>query len=194
MTFLFLQSDARTQFRRIPMHLVSSADGVTPANGENGGQPQITYLGVGVPGAFINTVNTLNLVSNGFYYLTLDVTELANTGGLVIRYKSGGTLEAQMDGQVVAFDPYSGPWQTIGGTGVQFTYTVYDQTPGKPPLTPLPNVNVWVTTDGAGANVVASGVSNQMGQITFQLIAGTYYFWQNRSGYNFTNPVQQVVS
>lgn len=47
---------------------------------------------------------------------------------------------------------------------------------------------VWVTTDSAGLAIVASGYTDDSGQITFWLDAGTYYVWRMKSGYNFNNP------
>lgn len=55
-------------------------------------------------------------------------------------------------------------------------------------------VEVWVTTDSAGANVVSSGVTDALGNVTFLLDAGTYYVWKQLAGANFTNPETMVVS
>lgn len=60
---------------------------------------------------------------------------------------------------------------------------------------PMDNVQVWITTDEAGANVVAgTKLTNTSGEVTFMLDAGTYYVWRERGGYNFTNPQTWVVS
>lgn len=59
---------------------------------------------------------------------------------------------------------------------------------------PRDGVEVWATTDAGGLNVVASGVTDAMGQVTFLLDAGTYYVWKQLSGVNFTNPETTVVS
>ena len=76
-----------------------------------------------------------------------------------------------------------------GAGTIQHTYTVTDSADGMP----LDGVEVWVSTDAAGVNVVASGYTNSSGVVTFMLDAGTYYFWRKRSGYNFTNPDQETV-
>lgn len=61
--------------------------------------------------------------------------------------------------------------------------------------TPIGNVDVWVTTDSAGANVVAgTRQTNASGQVVFDLDAGTYYRWAQKSGVNFTNPSSFTVT
>ena len=45
-----------------------------------------------------------------------------------------------------------------------------------------------------GANVLASGTTDQNGQVTFYLDAGTVYVFRQKTGWNFTNPDTEVVS
>lgn len=60
---------------------------------------------------------------------------------------------------------------------------------------PMDNVQVWITTDEAGANVVAGALlTDASGEATFMLDAGTYYVWREKGGYNFTNPQTWTVS
>ena len=56
--------------------------------------------------------------------------------------------------------------------------------------TPIADADVWITTDSAGANVVAgTKQTSSSGEVTFQLDAGaTYYRWAQKDGINFTNP------
>ena len=77
-----------------------------------------------------------------------------------------------------------------GAGTIQHTYTVTDSSDGMP----IDGVEVWVSTDAAGVNVIASGYTNSSGIVIFMLDAGTYYFWRKLSGYNFTNPDQETVS
>lgn len=78
-----------------------------------------------------------------------------------------------------------------GGAGsILHSYTITDSADG----TPIDGVEVWVSTDAAGVNVVASGYTNSSGVFSVMLDAGTYYFWRKRSGYNFVNPDQETVS
>jgi len=83
--------------------------------------------------------------------------------------------------------------QSSAGSGaITFTYTLYTDEDAE--TGPIADVAVWVTTDSGGSNVVASGTTNVSGAVVFYLSAGTYYFWRQKSGYNFTNPDTETVS
>ncbi len=89
----------------------------------------------------------------------------------------------------------SGSWKTgsASGTGSEeVTYKVTE--PPEETGTAIAGVFVWVTTDAVGANIVASGNTDNFGEVTFWLNPGTYYFWRQKYGYNFTNPDTEVVS
>lgn len=58
---------------------------------------------------------------------------------------------------------------------------------------PIDGVDVWVTTDLAGTNVIARGYTNALGLIVFYLDPGTYYAWKALAGYTFTNPESFTV-
>jgi len=55
------------------------------------------------------------------------------------------------------------------------------------------NLHIPVGEDIIGEYVVASGVTNALGKVTFYLDAGTYYIWSQKAGYDFTNPDIEVV-
>ena len=98
---------------------------------------------------------------------------------------AGWILGNRLDAKVSAITGNS-----PGAGAVEFTYTLTE-----PDLvTPIPDADVWVSTDSAGATVVASGRTNQYGIITFYLDAGTVYIWRQKSGYNFTNPDTETVA
>ena len=59
---------------------------------------------------------------------------------------------------------------------------------------PIADADIWVTTDEAGANVIASGKTDQFGNVKFYLDAGTVYVWGQKSGYDFTNPDKEEVT
>jgi hypothetical protein len=83
----------------------------------------------------------------------------------------------------------AGLWGGAGGAGA----TEWDITilvSGSP----VDGVEVWVTTDAAGTNMVASGVTDALGVVTFFLDPGTYYAWKQLAGYNFTNPESFTVT
>lgn len=82
-----------------------------------------------------------------------------------------------------------GLWGGAGGTGsISWPITI---TVGG---LPVDGVDVWVTTDSAGSNTIASGTTNDSGIVTFLLDAGTYYAWKQLAGYSFTNPESFTVS
>jgi hypothetical protein len=59
---------------------------------------------------------------------------------------------------------------------------------------PIADADVWVTTDEAGTNVIASGKTDQFGDVTFYLDAGTVYVWSQKTGFDFDNPDTEVIS
>jgi len=78
----------------------------------------------------------------------------------------------------------------ITAGAIEWTYTLTDSVTGAL----IDGASVWVTTDAAGSNVIASGTTNDSGQVTFYLDAGTRYVWRSRSGYSFDNPDVEVIS
>ena len=80
---------------------------------------------------------------------------------------------------------------TLGPGAIVFTYTLTSTVDG----TPIDEVDVWVTSDIAGTNVLASGQTNMAGQVVFMLDAGTHYFWRQKDGWDFDpQPDVEVVS
>jgi len=77
-----------------------------------------------------------------------------------------------------------------GAGAITWSYTLTDADTGNP----IDGASVWVTTDSAGTNVIASGTTNDSGVVTFYLDAGLKYIWRSRSGYNFDNPDTEVIS
>jgi len=77
----------------------------------------------------------------------------------------------------------------ISAGAVEFTYTAADSNSD-----PLEGVEVWITTDDAGSNLIWYGTSDAFGiarsssNAKPMLDAGTYYFWSKKGGYTFTNP------
>lgn len=62
-------------------------------------------------------------------------------------------------------------------------------------VTPIEGVQVWITTDLAGTNVIAGSLyTSSTGLATFVLDAGSYYLWRQISGWNFSNPQAITVS
>lgn len=80
--------------------------------------------------------------------------------------------------------------RAAGSGAIQFVYTLTSAVDASP----IADAQVWVSTDSAGANIVASGTTDANGQVTFYLDAGTVYVWRQKSGWNFTNPDQETVA
>lgn len=102
----------------------------------------------------------------------------------------GGPTTAQINAALSAVHG-AGPWGGAAGSGaITFTYTLTNA------ITHLPiaDADVWVTSDAAGANTLASGRTNQFGRVVFYLDAGTVYVWRQKSGWDFTNPDTEVVT
>ncbi len=81
--------------------------------------------------------------------------------------------------------------ESASGSGLSpNVYTVTDTTTGLP----ISGVLVKASTDSAGTNMVAQGVTNSLGQVTLNLDVGvTYYLWRYKFGYEFTNPDVEVA-
>lgn len=77
---------------------------------------------------------------------------------------------------------------TLEAGSTSWTITITDGS------NPLDGVDVWVTTDLAGTNLVARGTTNASGEVTFLLDVGLYYCWKQLTGYTFTNPESFTVS
>ena len=77
---------------------------------------------------------------------------------------------------------------TLGSGSVEYEITITDGS------NPLDSVDVWITTDLAGSNVIARGFTADDGTIQFMLDTGTYYCWKQLAGYGFTNPESFTVS
>ena len=62
-------------------------------------------------------------------------------------------------------------------------------------VTPPVGADVWVSTDEAGANVIAGTLlTDPLGRVTFMLDAGTYYLWVQSTSVTFDNPAVIEVS
>jgi hypothetical protein len=135
----------------------------------------------------------------GYYNVKLNAIDTNTLGSLIVVIHMPGALPVWEYFMVVTqnyFDAKYGSTLmnvTTAGTGtVEFIYTMYEDEDAE--TGPISNCYVWVSTDIAGTNIVASGYTDDFGKVTFWLNAGTYYFWRSRGGYNFTNPDTEVVS
>jgi hypothetical protein len=80
----------------------------------------------------------------------------------------------------------------------EITYTVREDDEDSGTL--MEGCTVWITTDSAGSNVIWSGVTDSNGIAKTVngskpwLDAGTYYFWRQKSNWNFDNPDTETFS
>lgn len=120
--------------------------------------------------------------ANGFedgksYTVYIEATVGGDTGGISYGFKAV-TVAAKAAG------------------AIEYTYTVTSSVTGLP----VEGVQVWISTDAAGANVIWNGDTDAFGIARDDvgglpwLDAGTYYFWSQKAGYTFSNPDSEVVS
>ncbi|KKM98902.1 hypothetical protein LCGC14_1153290, partial [marine sediment metagenome] len=107
----------------------------------------------------------------------------AARAAVLTEWINGGRLDNLLDTAA------AGGGGSSGAGAITWTYTLTDSGTGLP----IADVTVWVTTDVPGVNVIASGITNANGIVTFYLDAGTVYVWRQKSGYNFTNPDTETV-
>lgn len=109
--------------------------------------------------------------------------EVADTVYLSSRSATGETLNAA--GSSIIFPAGS----------IEYTYTVTNSVT----TLPVEGVDVWISTDLAGTNIVWRGVTDAFGVVRNvlgdkpYLDPGTYYFWKQKSGFTSANPDTEVV-
>jgi hypothetical protein len=120
-------------------------------------------------------------IGRGWYKYISPSAESAILGELAVTASGVGTTQQNLTYQIG--NPQSG----FGGTAT----TIQVDSGG----TPQDGAAVWVTSDAAGAYLVAGTLTtNSEGNVTFYLDAGTYYVWAQKAGVNFTNPTTITVS
>lgn len=121
---------------------------------------------------------------NGRYWYLSTAAEANTPGTVSVEITGAGAVQQNLEYVVLQ--------RNING--VEFTYTVTDGTD------PIEGVDVSISTDLAGQNVIWKGVTNSVGVAVDLngrkpfIEAGTYYFWSQKSGYSFSNPDIEVVS
>jgi hypothetical protein len=135
-------------------------------------------------GAFGASAGAKSELGNGWYLYTATAAECATAGPLALRVTGTGCAQQNLVLRVAASP------STLGSGAITFTYTLTNSVDGLP----IADADVWVTSDIAGTNVLASGRTNASGVVTLYLDAGTIYVWRQKSGWNFTNPDTEVVA
>ena len=120
--------------------------------------------------------------------VTLVDTTTENTD---MRGTDDAATEAKQDIIDTVVDAIKLKTDTLGGAGaITWTYTLTNSVTGAP----IDGAEVWVSSDSAGAFIIANGTTDDDGVVTFYLDAGTVYVWRKKAGFNFTNPDEETVS
>lgn len=174
---------APNQQNRICFVMIDSNNSELPGLG-SGYTLQLSKNG----GAFAVSGGTKAEIGGGWYTYLATAAEADTIGPIAIRVTGAGAVQQNLEYVVEARTPNALP----------FTYTVTDSST----LLPIAGVEVWITTDLAGDNVVvaglvtnASGVARDANGNLPYLDPGTYYFHKQISGFNDDQgPDQEVVS
>lgn len=102
---------------------------------------------------------------------------------------AGAPTAQQVSAQVWADAP-EGTELVYAGGAIPYTYTLTKQGVAAA----IAGVQVYVSTDASGDVLVATGLTDNAGQVLFHLNAGTYYFWPRHPEYYFEKPAPQEVS
>lgn len=136
-------------------------------------------------GAFVGSAGTKSEISDGWYRYIATAGEADTIGPLSIKITHASIVQQNLE--------YVVEQRTAGA--VEYTYTVRDTITTNP----IPGVEVWITTDVAGNNVVWNGNTDAFGVARDEsgalplLDPGIYQFWSQKAGYNFPNPDAETV-
>lgn len=116
---LLKRSEATADRRRIPVVMVSSADGITPTTGLtfSAGDIKVTKNGA----AEANHAGTVTELTGGRYYYQATEAELDTLGFLMVAFVKAGSKTFNAAAQVVSFDPYDP--SALGLTATPVTVT-----------------------------------------------------------------------
>lgn len=158
-------------------------------NIESGISPRVELLdstGSPLPFADATSAKLATAVGGSNYYLYTNQWPGASLPFIVkVSDHSTGSLLA-----TAAFNSYDVPTAVGGPGGTETTIYVEDGSSN-----PIQGVEVWLTTDSAGTNTIAGTIiTDNFGNATFYLDAGTYYVWKQKPLYSFTNPTQITVT
>lgn len=137
-------------------------------------------------GAFQASGGTKSEISDGWYSYLSTAAEADSVGVVAIKVTGAGAVQQNLEYVV----------QQRNTNAIAFTYTVTDTSTGNP----IEGVEVTITTDAAGNNVIWNGdtdtfgiAKDDNGRLPY-LDPGTYFFWSQKASYSFSNPDSEVVS
>jgi len=124
--------------------------------------------------ALVSTDAAIALIQTDTAAILLDTDELQGD------WEDGGRLDLILDSRA-----------TLGAGALTITYTLTSDEDDSP----VAGADVWITTDVAGDNVIASGTTSDLGAVNFFLDPGTYFVWRSHSDFDFAvNPETKVAS
>jgi hypothetical protein len=136
--------------------------------------------------AFQASAGTKSEVSNGWYKYVTTSAEADTSGPVAIRITHASIVQQNLE--YVVDDRVQ--------TSIEYTYTVIS-TSGS---VPIPGVEVLVYTDAGASNFVWGGRTDSFGVARDsngakpRLESGTYYFFNFKPTFSFSNPDVEVVS
>lgn len=169
------------QANRITFVMVDS-NGLEVAGLGNGFTLQVAKDG----GAFVGSTGTKAEMANGWYSYLATAAESNTVGPVSVKVTGAGCVQQNLEYVVKQRNPGA----------IAFTYTITNSVT----LLPIEGVEVWITTDLAGLNVVWNGDTDSFGVARDDngylpwLDPGTVYVWAQRTGYTFANPDTELVS
>jgi len=138
-------------------------------------------------GAFGAAGGTDTEIGNGWYTYLATAAEADTVGPVAVKVDGAGAIQQNLEYVVQQRNPGA----------IEFTYTVTDSVTTNP----IEGVEVWITTDLAGNNIIWNGTTDNLGiarDINNNkpwLDSGTYYFWKQYGSYSDDdNPDTEVVS
>jgi hypothetical protein len=129
---------------------------------------------------FTDGTGTKSEIDRGWYRYVSPPSESATLGELAVTASGAGTTQQNLTYQIGD--------ATAGFGSIQHTINV------QVDATNIDGAEVWITSDIAGAKLVAGTLTtNSQGNVNFWLDSGTYYVWVQAAGQNFTNPTTITV-
>ena len=104
-------------------------------------------------------------------------------------YGGGGATPQQVDEQLSSTHG-NGAWGPAVGPGSIPVSITCEDTAGNP----LAGVEVWVTADAAGSDIIAGPLATgQTGIVVFMLAAGTWWLWRQAAGLSLASNPQAIT-
>ena len=165
--------------------MVDSTDHIT---GKTGLSPNVNLRKAG--GAFLSATGAITEIGSGWYQVAGNTMDTNTLGPLILHATASGADPCDEIFPVVAYNMLVAGLGLAGAGSTHYEITV--QTSGSVAIS---GVEIWISTDAAGSNIVAGVLhTNDVGKVTFMLDSGvTYYMWRDHPDYQWTNPTSFTV-